>query len=73
MLVTTGSWLPFAYITERLAVRSRPSERSSCAFACQVCATSKSEATAQGDCTASVPVAAPFGKTGAPAEVPLKV
>src|SRR5678815_2602146 len=74
MLVTTGSWLPFAYITERLTVRSRPIARSSCAFACQVCATSKSDATAHGDWMASEPaVAAPLGNAGAPAELPLKV
>src|SRR6185295_20308837 len=73
MLVTTRSWLPVAYITERFAVRSRPIARSSCAFACQVCATSNEGSMAHGDCTASVPVDAPPGKAGAPAEVPLKL
>ena len=55
------------------AVKSRPSACSSWTLNCLVRATWKSDDTAQGDCTASVPVPAEPGNAGAPAAVPLKV
>jgi hypothetical protein len=60
-----------AYITLTDAVKLLLSDRSNCAFDCQVCATSKPWLTAHGDCWAMVPVAAPPGNAGAPGAVPL--
>src|SRR5215468_9074964 len=71
--LTTGSWVPFAYITLIDPVKSWPITRSICAFDCHVYATWKPGFTAHGDCCAIVPLVTPPGNAGAPAAVPLNV